>query len=468
VGGRRPLHLILLLALALRLYHLFEPPWDYHNWRQTITLMVARDFARRGFPLLDPQVAWVSHNRPADPSYFSGEFSLESILAAGLYRIFGESDALARLVVIVFSLAGIYFLYDLLNRRAGPRAAAAGAFLYALLPYHLFFGRVFMPDVPALSLALGGLDLLDRWTERPRLLPLMAGAAITCLAVLQKLPVAFVGLPMIYLVGRRFLRRAEPYIWAVVAAVPAVAWYVHSAHMAQQSGFAIMQPGLFGSHLALWLHPPFARQMLWALVEAFSPIGLGVALAGLFAARGPLAWVFRLWVIGAGAFLALTPEVLPSNHYYLLLLLPGGAALGGLALARLPAGAMVLALAIFAAAAIHSALPLYQADRLPYDLGAALQRVAAPRELIVTESGGSPNVLYFADRRGWMLNRNYDPALIERLQLAGARYYADVFAGDAVEQREFFRVMDGLYRRITPGVSGFVIFDLSIRDGGAP
>jgi 4-amino-4-deoxy-L-arabinose transferase-like glycosyltransferase len=153
----RPLPLILLAALALRSWHLFDPPWDYHNWRQTITLMVARDFARHGFPVLHPQVAWVSHNQPSAPSYFSGEFSLQSVLAAVLYRFLGESEVWARLVVIAFSLAGIYFLYHLLDRGAGPRAAWVGAFIYALLPYSVFFGRVFMPEIPAISLALGAL-----------------------------------------------------------------------------------------------------------------------------------------------------------------------------------------------------------------------------------------------------------------------------------------------------------------------
>ena len=59
----RTIYLILLAALALRLWHITDPPWDYHNWRQTITLMVARDFARHGLPVLHPQVQWVG-DRP--------------------------------------------------------------------------------------------------------------------------------------------------------------------------------------------------------------------------------------------------------------------------------------------------------------------------------------------------------------------------------------------------------------------
>ena len=69
---------ILILSLILHSYHLAYPAWDYHNWRQSITLMVARNFAEHGFDLRRPQVAWVSHGDPSAPSYFSAEFPIMS------------------------------------------------------------------------------------------------------------------------------------------------------------------------------------------------------------------------------------------------------------------------------------------------------------------------------------------------------------------------------------------------------
>ena len=476
IYGDRWLYLILLLAFALRTYHLAYPPWDYDNWRQTITLMVARDFAQHGFHLLHPQVLWVSHDRPSDPSYFSAEFSIQSVVAAILYKLFGDSGAVARLVVIAFSLLGIYFLYDLLNRRAGPLAARLGAFVYSLLPYHLFFGRVFMPDVPALSLAVGGLDLLDRWTDDRKWRTLLPAAALTALAVLQKLTVIFVALPALYLFwaayGRRFLLRREPYIFAAIAALPSLAWYTHAVGMARQSGFAIMQPELFGRRLELWFQPQFVREVFNALAaEAFSPLGLVLALVGLFwPARGRAAWLFRLWVAAAASLLILTPGVLPENHYYLSLLLPGGAALAGLALAALASYRnasflLVPVLALFAAGAIYSALPLYQSDRSPWELGVLLDRLTAPEDLIVTETGGSPHVLYFAGRRGWMLVREYNLARVERLAQAGARYYADSFLADPGQRREFFRTLDARFQRLTPEDALWPIYDLTSSTG---
>ncbi len=469
------LWLVLLLALALRTYHLNYPPWDFHNWRQTQTLMVARDYARHGFRLLRPQVAWVSHGQPSRPSYYGGEFSIQSILAAVVYRLFGESDAAARWVVIAFSLLGTYFLYALMRRRADRLAAGVGAFIYSLLPYHLFFGRVFMPDIPALSLALGGLERLDRWTDDRQWKTLLVSAVFTALAVLQKVTVIFVGMPALYLFwlaqGRRLFSRLESYVFAGIVGLPTLAWYVHSAHLSRESGFEIIHPSYFGWHLGRWLQLSFIRGVLGRLAgEALSPLGLALAVVGLFwpsQARGP--WTFRVWVLGAALLLSLIPELLPDNYYYLSLLLPGVGALAGFALASLAkergsTPLLALVLALFALDAIRFALPLYGPDRSPVDLGHLLKNLTAPEDLVVTASRGSPDVLYAADRRGW-IGAQYDLSSMERLARAGARYYATPFINDQVDRREFYRAMNARFERLTPEDSTWPVYYLGPASG---
>lgn len=469
--GRRDalLYLILALSLVLHSYHLAYPAWDYHNWRQSITLMVARDFANHGFHIFRPQVAWVSHGRPADPSYFSAEFPIMAILTALLYKIFGESDAVARLVVISFSLLGTYALYALLCRHAGILTARIGAFVYTVLPYQVFFGRVFMPEIPAQALALVALDVLDRWTIDRKRKTLFFAAALTAMAILQKLTVAFVVLPAIYLLwhvfGKRLFARVETYVFIGIICLPTVLWYRHAASMAQQSGFAIMQPGLFGRNLGLWLQTSFVGQIGAGLShEAFSPVGLGLAAAGMFwPLHSRVASIFRLWVLGAAFVLFFVPEVLPANLYYLSVLLPGGAALAGLALGSLPPKirpAQLVALAGLSVAAVSCVLPLYTGDRSPYDLGVLLGRLSSKDDLILTESGGNPNVLYYSGRRGWMVGGMYGPVMANRLVGLGAQYYADAF-GWVPEGKAFFGGMDQLFERLTGEGAPWPIYDMS-------
>ena len=240
--------------------------------------MVARDIARHPAHALRPEVAWMRSLDPSATRYFSAELSLQSILTAPLYRLSGESEALARLVVMAFSLAGIWWLYDVLARSAGAAAAVFGAFLYALLPYQVFFGRVFMPDIPAIALALGGLNYLDRWTGERRRGILIAAATLTGLAVLQKLTVIFVCLPLLYLfrqASRKAPVRRDLCLFASIAGLPALAWYAHSIAIAPLSSFT-MERGLFARHLELWLQPGFLYQVARAAwTEAFSPGGPG-------------------------------------------------------------------------------------------------------------------------------------------------------------------------------------------------
>jgi hypothetical protein len=470
--GDRWLFLILLLALTLRTYHLAYPAWDYHNWRQTITLMVAQDLARHNSPLLHPQVAWIGE-RPSDPRYFSAEFSIQSVLAALLYRIFGESEAAARLVTIAFSLLGIYCLYDLLNRGADRTVARIGAFVFALLPYHLFFGRVFMPDVPAIALALAGLDVLDRWNSDQRKCYLTAASILTALAILQKPRMILVMLPALYLFwlvyGRSLLRRWEPYIYVLIACLPELGWYMYAASIERHnavSAFNVPRE-LFAHHLELWFDGAYLHRVLGALAsEGFSALGLGLAAIGfLFPARSRAVWVSRWWILGAACVLLPIPGVIPNNLYYLSILLPGGAALAAVVLARVPVYLRTAILAAFAVGAIYSALPLYEPDWMPHGLGILLRTLTEPQDLLATESGGSPSVLYYANRRGWLMEGEYNLERVEHLQHAGARYYADTFLGDATRQPAFFRALDRRYQRLTAEDAPWQIYDLAAPPG---
>jgi 4-amino-4-deoxy-L-arabinose transferase-like glycosyltransferase len=470
------LYAILLLALVLRSYHIAYPAWDYHNWRQTITLMIARDFARHGFPLLQPQVAWIG-NRPSDPNYFNAEFSIESVLAGLLYKVFGESDVAARSVTIAFSLIGICCLYNLLDRRAGRTTARLAAFIYALLPYHLFFGRVFMPDVPAIALALGSLDGLDRWTANRKPVWLAGAGFFAALAILQKPRMILVAMPAIYLFwlayGRSVLRRREPYIFFLIACLPELGWLVHGTFIESQtavSAFNIPRE-LFAHRLELWIRLPYLQRVLGALAfEAFSPVGLGLALIGfLLPALNRATWLARWWIIGSALVLFPIPGVIPDNLYYLSMFLPGGAALAGIALARVPGHLLrSVILVVFAGGAIYSARPLYHPDRLPHDLGMLLRSLSGPTDLLVTETGGSPNVLYYADRRGWLLQGEYNIERVQQLRQAGARYYADTFEGDFARRREFFQAMDARFQRLTGEDAPWQVYDLAATPGPLP
>jgi hypothetical protein len=330
-----------------------------------------------------------------------------------------------------------------------------------------------MPDVPAIALALGGLDALDRWYSNQGKFYLAAAGILTAVAILQKPRMVLVMLPALYLFwsvsGRSLLTRWEPYLYVLIACLPELGWYLHAASMERQtavSAFNVPRE-LFAHHLGLWFDRAYLRRVLGALAsEGFSPLGLALAAAGFFfSARSRAVWVFRWWVAGAACVLLPIPGVIPANLYYLSMLLPGGAALAAAVLARVPLHFRTAILAVFAVGAIHSALPLYEPDRMPHDLGIQLRTLTEPRDLLATESGGSPSVLYYANRRGWLMEGEYNLERVEHLQHAGARYYADTFLGDAARQPAFFRALDRRYQRLTAEDAPWQIYDLAATPG---
>ncbi len=159
------------------------------------------------------------------------------------------------------------------------------------------------------------------------------------------------------------------------------------------------------------------------------------------------------------------PDVIPANLYYLSMLLPAGAALASLLLARVPIYVRTAILAVFAVGAIHTARPLYEPDRMPYDLGSLLRSLTQPGDLLATESGGNPNVLYYADRRGWMMENEYNIGRVGDLQRAGARYYANTFLGAITKQPEFFRALDRKYQRLSNDDAPWQVYDLAATPG---
>lgn len=49
---------VLLVTLLTKFYAITTPPTDYHSWRQTQTLMAARNFAHGSMNLFRPEVDW--------------------------------------------------------------------------------------------------------------------------------------------------------------------------------------------------------------------------------------------------------------------------------------------------------------------------------------------------------------------------------------------------------------------------
>ncbi len=89
-GPLLALTLILLLGLALRLYHVHSPILDHPAWRQGDEAAIARNFFELRNNIFYPQT---DYDGPP-PNYVELELQIVPFAAAQLYRVFGVHEIL--------------------------------------------------------------------------------------------------------------------------------------------------------------------------------------------------------------------------------------------------------------------------------------------------------------------------------------------------------------------------------------
>ena len=463
--------LIVLLGASFRLQHVGLPMAEAHSWRQITNADIARNFDERSMNILYPRVSWGG----SPDAYVGMEFPLLQWLAAALYKVFGQHDVICRGLSIFFSLAtvvGLYGLGSLFWDRAVGRAAA---FLYAISPSAIFFGRTFLSDVPMICFsvfAVWGFALYLREGSRGALVWGSAALALTCLV---KVPAVLIFAPIAYLAweskGWHALRDRALLAGLATAFLLTVAWYVHADVLFHRTGLgqaiwhpsggyspdivAAAGPMMLVSHWAT-IHqlrdPEFYAtlvQRLWNL--HLTPAGLMVVLFGaavLWSVAGRR--FVDVWAATVVLFIFVSAEgnryhefhqlpiLLPAALYFGLAARPAfdGAWLDGQArfgIGRVAAAA-VLALAAWMGVHFSGIVPnLFRPDALdmrPIVVGDLLRRETSPDALIVTVEyqqygANSPLVLYHGRRLGWSFDvASITPHLLRYLH---TRYHAQYF-----------------------------------------
>jgi hypothetical protein len=307
---------ILLAGLAIRLPGLFEPPLAFHATRQYHSAILARSYA------LD-HLALGPAERVAAAQAAVGQPVLEppiiEHLAAVAYRVAGrESLVLARLISVIAWIGGAAALWwltaQLFGRRPAAIAAALAVFLF--LPFSIPASQAFQPD--ALMTALTVLTLAAAVHHDHRRGPAALALLTVCglAAILIKPMAVFFVVPAILVLAvcRSGLVRGTLFTgaWTVLAAVPAVIWYV------------IAVPGIAEDR---WLPQLLRTQAYWLgwgrMIDTVAWWPLAVAgLIGVIAARGkPRRLLVSLW-LGYIAFGFFFTHHIYTHNYYSLPLVP--------------------------------------------------------------------------------------------------------------------------------------------------
>ncbi len=144
-----------LFGAYLRIYHIDYPSIGYHNMKENEYIDQVKAFSQDDFPLLH-RFRSVSAGLKG-PGYFEEytQMPLLSWTGAFFWSIFGESLAVLRVIIILFSLSAIIAVYLLVKEISkNEYLALLSAFILSILPLTIFFGRNIQPDMPAFACSL--------------------------------------------------------------------------------------------------------------------------------------------------------------------------------------------------------------------------------------------------------------------------------------------------------------------------
>ncbi len=451
---RDRLALLALLAFTfgVRAWKIDQPIVENYVGRQIPTAMVARNL-ERGSGFLRPQL-----DTGPFPNLFLVEPPIFASIVAGVSRATGWPIGVSgRLVSALATTLGAWGLYGLTRRREGVGVALVAIGVFAVLPVMIRYGRAVQPDALMLGTQLAALRCWDAFVheDRGRRGWLVGGWFLLATSLAVKVTSAFVFVPIVLVIlGPK--RR-----WAIglafLALIPAILWYVHASTLlaegegsrASLDNRRIWLDALVPTALVhLETYRPAARYLL---IRSFTPIGLVLAILGVFKVR-PIDRLWCLW--GASALLALVLLAGKWHHeYYWMVLAPVlsvGIARSLVALARVQHGrgwAVPLGVA-FVAMAVLGSSSTWQTPVEWENIDQAaeqVRRVVPPDRWLVAPEA----LLYTADRRGcrlettprsaqraageWAgrLENPDDPlALVAFYQSRGAAFLADLGSED--------------------------------------
>ena len=283
-GTRAGCWAALLATFLIRALHAGQPIVENYVGRQVPTAMVARNLDR-GTGLLRPQL-----DTAPFPNYFLVEPPIYESGVVVLKRATGLSLEEAGRILSALATAWRRWVFSCWHAGAkAPLAAYLAVAAFAVFPLTIRYGRAFQPDAAMMGAVVLGLACWDRHRSNPHWYWLAAAWFLVALGFALKITAAFLLVPLVLVIARARSPRAILTVCSTL--LPALLWYAWATHLlgsgegsrASADNRSIWL-GLLGP--AALLKPETLKFVGWFLfVRAFTPLGAGLALIGLWAYR---------------------------------------------------------------------------------------------------------------------------------------------------------------------------------------
>ncbi len=323
---------VVILTIALRLYRVTAPVADWHSFRQTDTASVAQLYVINGVDVLHPRYQDLSNIQSGDDNPMGWrmvEFPLYQGIAATAARFYPSVsvDIWLRLVTI-FSAAGTAALLMLLLVHVStPLTAILAGFIYAILPYSIFYGRTILPESFAVFWAMLSVYICFKATNGPKSnwWGMIAAAGAGALAVLVKPTAGFLLLPVPYFILMRHKLSVGSVLrlglYALICLLPFYRWRIWILQYPE--GIPVFDWLLNKGNIRFkgaWFQWLFAKRLAELMLGYWGIVPFAL---GLLARPGKKeGWLFSVMAAGGLLYLTVFAAGNVQHDYYQILLLP--------------------------------------------------------------------------------------------------------------------------------------------------
>jgi hypothetical protein len=324
---------IICIALMLRLYHVTYPLLDTHNFRQTQTASVVRNYYKSG---INPLTSKLDVFGVGKEENLILEFPFYQTLVALLYKIFYPSEIWGRLMSIFFGFLGAFYLFKLIYLLVDRNSALWSSFFFLFAPLNIYYHRAFMIDTTVVCLSIMLLYYYVHWIKTNNTASYVKGILAASIGFMMKSPYCgMLLLPIVYFKlkyddGFRGLFKVKFLISIIIPIAIMFIWQGYAESVNFKSGhsfFTMSNPGYqhwFFGKLAYRLDSDYWIKVLHVFNNEVLGNGLIIFfLFGLFLIpKLDNAAFFHLWLLAIFIYILIFFRMVATHHYYNMPVIP--------------------------------------------------------------------------------------------------------------------------------------------------
>jgi 4-amino-4-deoxy-L-arabinose transferase-like glycosyltransferase len=327
---------LFILGAILRAVDIWQPIALDHlfSWREADVGGIARNYYREGMNLFYPRIDWGGDG----PGFAEMEFPLFPWLIAVLYKIFGYNELFGRFVSYAFSLAAMGVFFRLAAYLLPTVGAIFASLFFVLSPLAIKISHSLQPEGLMFFCYILAAYAFIRWIDDNSWKYYAIALFATSLGILAKAPAAHIGLFFALLIFNRkglvAFRQIRLWVFAVVALLPAILWYIHAHNFWLTYGNSLgVSNGFHSAGWELFTNSSF----VWGIISTevlhvWMLAGLAIAAFGAIARKSKRAVKSSLyWLIAIFVFYLIAARTTAADWaiYYHVISVPPAAILVG-------------------------------------------------------------------------------------------------------------------------------------------